>query len=188
MAVEDDPSLVGWQNEEGDRVTIAQTEAFEAMLAHHRALVEHVGIRMSALTGAVAAGSTYEAAAAALVAYLADEVLPHALAEEDTIYRVAGTRAELTAIVTEMVGEHRALASAIEQLANASSGPEAAHHAAGNAALFATHVVKENAILLSRLLVDDKVDLAQLLMQMHRLTEVAQKTPDRKSTRLNSSH
>jgi uncharacterized protein (DUF2249 family)/iron-sulfur cluster repair protein YtfE (RIC family) len=177
MAVEDDPSLVGWQNEEGDRVTIAQTEAFEAMLAHHRALVEHVGIRMSALTGAVAAGSTYEAAAAALVAYLADEVLPHALAEEDTIYRVAGTRAELTAIVTEMVGEHRALASAVEQLANASSGPEAAQHAEAIAALFATHVAKENDILLPPLLVDDKVDLAQLLMQMHRLTEVAQKTP-----------
>ena len=158
-------------------MTITQTEAFEAMLAHHRALVEHVGIRMSALTGAVAAGSPHEAAAAALVAYLADEVLPHALAEEDTIYRVAGTRAELTAIVTEMVGEHRALASAVEQLANASSGPEAAQHAEAIAALFATHVAKENDILLPPLLVDDEVDLAQLLMQMHRLTEAAQETP-----------
>jgi uncharacterized protein (DUF2249 family)/iron-sulfur cluster repair protein YtfE (RIC family) len=177
MALEDDPSLVGRQNEEGDRVTITQTEAFEAMLAHHRALVEHVGIRMSALTGAVAAGSPHEAAAAALVAYLADEVLPHALAEEDTIYRVAGTRAELTVIVTEMVGEHRALASAVEQLANASSGPEAAQHAEAIAALFATHVAKENDILLPPLLVDDEVDLAQLLMQMHRLTEAAQETP-----------
>ena len=34
-------------------MTTTETEAFEAMLAHHRALDEHVGIRVAALTGAV---------------------------------------------------------------------------------------------------------------------------------------
>ena len=74
---------------------MTNTEAFEAMLTHHRTLVEHVGIRVAALTRAVVAGLPYEAAAAELVAYLADEVLPHALAEEQTIYRVAGILAQL---------------------------------------------------------------------------------------------
>jgi hypothetical protein len=154
-------------------VTITEPEAFEAMLTHHRALVVGVGIRVAALTEAVAAGSVHEAAAAELGAYLADEVLPHALAEEHTIYRAAGTRAELAATVTEMIGEHRALASAVERLANASTGAEAAREAEAMAALFAVHVAKENDLLIPLLLDDDEVDLAQLLVQMHHLTEAA---------------
>ena len=51
-------------------MAITESKAFEAMLTHHRTLVEHVGIRVVALTGAVAAGIPYEAAAAELVAYL----------------------------------------------------------------------------------------------------------------------
>ncbi|MGH9092957.1 MAG: DUF2249 domain-containing protein, partial [Acidimicrobiales bacterium] len=39
---------------------------------------------------------------------------------------------------------------------------------------FATHVAKENDILLPPLVDDDDVDLVQLLVQMHRLTEAAQ--------------
>lgn len=152
-------------------MTNAETEAFETMLAHHRALIEHVGIRVAALTGAVDAGSAHEAAVAELVAYLADEVLPHALAEEHTIYQVAGTRAELAAIVTEMISEHRSLAGASEQLATASNGRDAARQAEAIGALFRTHVAKENDLLLPPLLADDDVDLAQLLVQMHRLIE-----------------
>jgi hypothetical protein len=40
------------QDEKGDAVTNTETGAFEAMLAHHRALEEHVGSRVAALTGA----------------------------------------------------------------------------------------------------------------------------------------
>ena len=154
-------------------MTTTETEAFEAMLAHHQALDEHVGIRVAALTGAVASRGAHEAATADLVAYLADEVLPHALAEEHTIYRVAGTRAELAETVTEMVREHRVLATAIERLANASTGPDAARQAEAIETLFTAHVAKENDLLLPPLLADDEVDLAQLLVQMHRLTEAA---------------
>jgi uncharacterized protein (DUF2249 family) len=130
-------------------------------------------MRVAALVNAVAAGSSPEAATAELVAYLADEVLPHALAEEHTIYRVAATRAELAATVTDMIAEHRSLASGIEQLATASTGPDAARQAEAIAALFAAHVAKENDLLLPPLLVDDEVDLAQLLVHMQRLTEAA---------------
>ncbi|MHB1711252.1 MAG: DUF2249 domain-containing protein [Acidimicrobiales bacterium] len=153
---------------------MTETEAFEAMLAHHRALTESVSIRVAALTKAVAGRSAHEAARVELVAYLAGEVLPHALAEEHTIYPVAGSSAALAVTVNEMVGEHQALAVAIEQLANAPSGREAAEQAEAIYSLFAAHVAKENDVLLPPLLADDRVDLAQLLVQMHRLTEAAQ--------------
>ena len=154
-------------------MTNTETEAFEAMLAHHQALEENVAIRVAALAGAVAAGSVYEAPTAELVAYLADEVIPHALAEEQTIYRVASIRAGLAETVTEMIEEHRSLASAIKQLAGASTGSDAVRQAESISALFAAHVAKENELLLPSLLADDEVDLRQLLAQMQRLTESA---------------
>ena len=108
---------------------------------------------------------------AELVAYLADEVLPHALAEEHTIYRVASARVELSDTVAEMIAEHRSLASATERLADVRIGDVAKAQAQEIAALFAAHVAKENDILLPVLVADEEVDLAQLLIQMHRLTE-----------------
>jgi hypothetical protein len=82
------------------------------MLAHHQALEDGVRERTDALARAGAAGHPFEPAAAELVAYLADEVLPHAQAEEQTIYRAAGDLAELADTVAEMISEHRTLASA----------------------------------------------------------------------------
>ena len=158
-------------------MTITQTEAFDAMLQHYRALDEHVGVRIAALVGAVESGIAYEPAVAALVAYLAEEVLPHAVAEEHTIYRVAGARADLADTVNEMTAEHRVLTSAAESLANAASAPAAVEQARQIGTLFTAHVNKENDLLLPVLLEDDDVDLAQLLVQMHRLTEAAQVAP-----------
>src|SRR5665213_1852460 len=158
-------------------MTITQTEAFDAMLQHHRALDEHVGVRIAALVGAVESGIAYEPAVAALVAFLAEEVLPHAVAEEHTIYRVAGARADLAGTVKVMVGEHRLLTSAVESLASAATAPAALEQGSEIGALFTAHVNKENELLLPALVEDDNVDLAQLLVQMHRLTEAAQEAP-----------
>jgi uncharacterized protein (DUF2249 family)/iron-sulfur cluster repair protein YtfE (RIC family) len=158
-------------------MTITQTEALDAMLRHHRTLEEHVGIRIAALAGAVGNGVGYEPAVAALVTYLAEEVLSHAAAEEHTIYRVAGARADLADTVNEMIAEHRVLTSAVESLANAPTAPAALEQAREIGTFFTAHVNKENEMLLPSLLEDDDVDLAQLLVQMHRLTEEAQDTP-----------
>jgi len=158
-------------------VTITETQAAEAMLAHHRSLLENVGVRVEGLSRAVTAGGAYEAAAADLVAYLADEVLPHALAEEHTIYPTAGRRDGLAGTVAEMVAEHRTLAAGVEGLADADDGREAATQGEEIGALFSVHVARENDILLPALLADEEVDLPQVLVQMHRLTEAAQQTP-----------
>lgn len=141
-------------------------QAFEAMLAHHASLVDGVETRVTPLAERVAGGHSVEVAVADLVAFLATEVLPHAAAEEITIYRAAGTRADLASTVAEMTNEHRVLASAIERLAR-SEAPEAAEEATVIAALFRAHVGKENDILLPALLADPEAGLSELLGTMH---------------------
>ncbi|MGH9293606.1 MAG: DUF2249 domain-containing protein [Acidimicrobiales bacterium] len=154
-------------------MTITESEAFEAMLAHHRVLVDEVARRVGALMSAVGGQVSHEPATAELFAYVADEVLPHALAEELTVYREAAARPELAATVAEMTDEHRRLASRLEDLASAPDGPAAAAKAEEIGLLFATHVAKENELLLPALEADESVDLSQMLVQMHRLTEAA---------------
>jgi uncharacterized protein (DUF2249 family) len=102
-------------------------------------------------------------------------VLPHAIAEEHSIYRIAESLPGLATTVTEMIGEHRRLAAMIDCLGEAMDGPAAASQAEQIATLFTAHVAKENDILLPALLADDDIDLGELLEQMHQLTAEAQK-------------
>jgi uncharacterized protein (DUF2249 family)/iron-sulfur cluster repair protein YtfE (RIC family) len=146
--------------------TITATEAYEAMLEHHKRLGEELAGRAGAVTGAVAAQRPYGAAVAGLIAYLAEEVLPHAAAEEKTIYPAAA-RAGLAGTVEEMIAEHVTLASASARLAALTDGTAAAGQAQEIAALFTAHAAKENDVLLPALLGDRSADLAALLEQMH---------------------
>src|SRR5665213_1745753 len=164
-------------SEELNAMTITQVDAFEAMLQHHRTLVEDVDSRIAVIAEAVGRGMPDGPAVGALITYLAEEVLPHALAEEDSIYRAAGTRADLADTVNGMIAEHRVLGSAIESLASAPTAHAALIQATQIGTFFTAHVNKENELLLPALLEDNDVDLAQLLVQMHRLTEAAQEAP-----------
>jgi iron-sulfur cluster repair protein YtfE (RIC family) len=119
------------------------------------------------------AKTSTKAVTAELVAYLAQEVLPHAVAEERTIYQAAATKADLAQTVAGMVDEHRQLGSLTERLATAGDGVAAVAAATAIGTLFAGHVVKENELLLPALAADTEADLAGLLVEMHRLTESA---------------
>jgi uncharacterized protein (DUF2249 family)/hemerythrin-like domain-containing protein len=160
--------------EQEPAVTITETEAFEAMLAHHRNLTDGVARRVAALRSTVASDGPFAPPAAELVAFLAAEVLPHAAAEEQSIYRAAATREDLAATVREMTAEHGQLASLAEALASAPSGADALAPATAIGSLFAAHVAKENELLLPRLRADEEVNLAELLGEMRRLTEDGQ--------------
>jgi uncharacterized protein (DUF2249 family) len=173
--------------------TDTDTGAFEAMLAHHAALADGVARRVGALRAAVESQDHHETATAELVAYLAQEVLPHAMAEEHTLYQAAVAKADLAETVAGMIDEHRRLVLLAERLATAGDGKAAAAEAEAIGALFAAHVAKENELILPPLAADDAVDLAGLLVQMHRLTEAAQDetsvaedlaTPDAEATLL----
>lgn len=65
-------------------------EDLEVMLAHHQALSDGVAERVTTVREAVQCGAGSAAPPAVLIAYLADQVLPHAVAEEKSIYRAAG--------------------------------------------------------------------------------------------------
>ena len=146
--------------------TITATEAYEAMLEHHKRLGEGLAGRADAVFGAVAAERPYGAAVAGLVAYLAEEVLPHAAAEEKTIYPAAA-RAGLAGIVGEMIAEHVTLSALGARVATLTDSTAAAEQAQQIAGLFTAHAAKENDVLLPALLADRSVDLAGLLAQMH---------------------
>ncbi len=155
-------------------MTITDADAFEAMLAHHRTLEDQVARRVATVREAGGSNRPNEAAVAELVAYVAEEVLPHAMAEEHSIYQAAGGLPDLAGTVTEMIAEHRQLMASVGALATSQSPADAADLAGSIGALFATHVAKENDLLLPPLQADDTVSLSELLVQMHRLTEAAQ--------------
>ena len=159
----------GGQQAEGDddgMTVITASEAYEAILEHHERLGEQLAARADVVSGAVADGQPYGAAVAGLVAYLAEEVLPHAAAEEKTIYPAA-TRAGLAGTVEEMVAEHVTLSALGARVASLTDGKAVAEQAQEVARLFTVHAARENNLLLPALLADTSVDLAGLLARMH---------------------
>ncbi len=133
-----------------DRAVIAQ------VTAHHAAMVEELDRRTAALGDP---DQGLAGALAALVGYWRGEVLPHAQAEEETIYAVARGVAGGAALVAALVLDHRELRDRSEALAGIAahvSGGEAvrrraALEAAAAAALFAAHARKENEVVLPAL-------------------------------------
>jgi uncharacterized protein (DUF2249 family) len=151
-------------------MTITATEAYEAMRAHHRKLSTGLTVRADDVSSAVAAGEPHGPALAGLIAYLAEEVLPHATAEEKAIYPAAASRTDLADMLGDMIVEHSTLSASGERLAATADGVAAAHLAQRIAALFAAHAAKENDVLLPALLADESVDLGRLLDGMHAST------------------
>jgi hypothetical protein len=102
----------------------------------------------------------------ALREYLSGEILPHAQAEERTLYPAAATQARGSQLVGALTAEHRELAYLAGRLQHGVDGTEAARVSEWIATLFAGHVAKENDLLLPALTAVG-VDLAALLADMH---------------------
>jgi uncharacterized protein (DUF2249 family) len=169
----------------------ANATAMERMRAHHAQMVAQVGARVDALAARATAapdeetpvahtaadGDGWREARARLVDYARAELLPHARAEEGTIYAAAGARPAFAALIRAMEGEHRALAALVERLAAADAPTEAARAGAGLEALFAAHAASENDVILPPLAADTAVDLGAILERMH--ASLARPVPDR---------
>jgi len=96
------------------------------------------------------------------------EVLPHAAAEEETLYRAARDIPEARLLVRGMVREHELLRGLVEDLDRARTAGETAGAAVALNAMFQAHLEKENELLLPAL-VEAGVDLAGLLAGMHEI-------------------
>jgi len=97
-----------------------------------------------------------------LRAFLADEVLPHARAEERTLYRAARRDPGASLLVQALNSEHRDLASRAATLGEPAQPAAIAAQAAAISALFASHAAKEDSLLLPAL-ERSGADLAALL-------------------------
>ncbi|MBL8925336.1 MAG: DUF2249 domain-containing protein [Pseudonocardia sp.] len=157
-----------------DSVVIASNEAEAAAVAaveqHHAQLAGALGLRVEALLGAAAGGGpAADRERHELVEWCNRELVPHALAEEETLYPAARGMAEARLLVDGMLDEHRVITGLVGEI---SAAPDLVRAAAAGHALrvmFAAHLAKENELILPLLAAAPDVALADLLAGMREL-------------------
>ena len=142
-----------------------ETEQARQIIHHHAVLRRGLERRAGTLCEAVERGVPFERQMTVLRDYLSGEILPHAKAEEQTLYRAASARGHGGELVRELTGEHYALAYLAGRLRAGADGVAAATAAEWIATLFAAHVARENDLLLP-VLTRSGADLAALLANM----------------------
>jgi uncharacterized protein (DUF2249 family)/iron-sulfur cluster repair protein YtfE (RIC family) len=149
----------------------ADAEALEAVKDHHAHLAGALAAQVEALLDAASRGDPRGAGAAseALVSWCHAELVPHALAEEQTMYPKAREDLRARLLVDAMLAEHRDLINLVEAIEKATSPARAAANAQALRSLFDSHLVKENEQILPLLAGSSEVSLAELLDGLHDL-------------------
>jgi hypothetical protein len=137
-------------------------QAREALMARHAELREVLDHWAGVLAAAADTGGAARPVRNLLRAFLADEVLPHARAEERTLYRAARRDPGASLLVQGLISEHQVLASMAGRLGEPARPAASAAAAAAISALFASHVAKEDTLLLPALELSG-ADLAALI-------------------------
>ncbi|MGN6301583.1 MAG: DUF2249 domain-containing protein [Angustibacter sp.] len=145
-----------------------QEDVVDAIRRHHEQLEQAVAAGALGVRDAADRLGDVAPARDALVLLLLQEVLPHAAAEESTLYDVAATLPRTELLVRAMVAEHRRLETLVNELARARTSGGMAASAGAVRALFEAHLAKENDDLIPELVAHD-VDLARLLDGMHEI-------------------
>lgn len=147
-----------------------EAAAAKAVEAHHAHLGgELAGYVHALLDAAMRDPAGAAAARSSLVAFCERELLPHASAEEETLYPAARAKPEARLLVDSMVGEHRRMRLLINAIGDANSDTRAAAEARALQVLFEVHLTKENTHLLPLLAGATDVRLAGLLAGMHEI-------------------
>ncbi|MFF4659016.1 DUF2249 domain-containing protein [Streptomyces sp. NPDC001381] len=142
--------------------------AAEAVEAHHTQLAGELAGRVAMLVAAVdrdPAGA--DAVRAGLVDFCDRDLLPHAAAEEETLYPVAHDLPAARLLVDGMLAEHRRLTALVDALRTAGSAVQAATDGRALQVLFEEHLEKENTLVLPLLAGAPDISLAGLLAGMH---------------------
>jgi len=147
------------------------SQAVEKIRAHHAALLRGLRDRSEALLDAAATGVPVYASQTDLLLYLREEIVPHAAAEEETIYRRGLALRDLVALLHAMMAEHERLRSLTADLEAAAAPVRAASIGLAITELFALHADKENDLLLPRLASEPDVRMHELLGDMHERLE-----------------
>jgi len=104
-------------------MTTTGTDAYEAIRAHHWALGDGLTERANAVFRAAVDRRPHEPAVADFVAYVGEEVLPHAAAEEKTIYPAVVAHTHLGNLLGQM---HHNLEPAAPASEGSGADPQAA--------------------------------------------------------------
>jgi uncharacterized protein (DUF2249 family)/iron-sulfur cluster repair protein YtfE (RIC family) len=146
----------------------ADAEAAEKVEQHH---AEMAG-RLALLTADVVRAARTDQAQAArdeLLSWLRDELVPHAAAEEKTLYPAAARIAEARLLVEAMLAEHVLIHRLVADLEAAADPVEAAAVARSLETLFGSHLAKENDQLIPTLVASPDYSVAEMLTGMHEL-------------------
>lgn len=138
------------------------TRAREALAARNVELQDVLDHWTRVLAAAAHGGGSVQPVRNLLYFFLTDEVLPHARAEERTLYRAARRDPSVVPLLQALTSEHEGLKSMTVGLSEAAPPAAVAAQAAAIAALFARHTSKEDALLLPAL-ESSGTDLAALL-------------------------
>lgn len=146
----------------------ADAQAVRAVEDHHAALAGELRARVATLLAAVESGQGADRARAGLVEFCRAELLPHAAAEEQTMYPAAHRDDRARLLVDAMIAEHRRLEALVDGVA-AGRTLAGAPDAQALLVLFEEHLDKENDLVLPLLAEDPAISLAGLLEGMHDL-------------------
>lgn len=147
--------------------TEAEDAAARAIEDHHAQMLGTLAMRVSALREAVAGGEPVDPPRAGLVRWCRDQLLPHAEAEEATLYPAAAGHESARLLVTAMVEEHTRISTLVHEIATAARPLDIAGAATALQVLFDGHAARENDLLLPVLTASHDVSLADLLDEMH---------------------
>ncbi len=145
---------------------MSNQEIAQAMRGHHAIMAQQLQDLAQKLE---TPESAWQSAREAVAAYLTNEVLPHAAAEESTVYRVGTNLANLTKLIESMLYEHTVIQSLTERLQGSPTQSQALTLAAQAAKLFEVHAEKENRFIIAVLEPREDVDLEAVLGDMHQL-------------------
>lgn len=144
----------------------ADAKAAEAVEQHHAMLASALATRVQRL---LTSGHGWQPARDDLVVWCRAELLPHAQAEEKTLYPAAAAIDVARLLVDAMIVEHGVLVQLVDELGQSAEASRAAGTAIALQTLFEAHLAKENDQILPLLAQSAGVDLAGLLGGMHEL-------------------
>ena len=149
--------------------TAADSAAAAAIEQHHAEMLGALTQHVEALVGAAASADAARVWVARdeLVGWCEQELVPHALGEEQTLYPPALEMEAGRLLVTAMIAEHAVIRSLVAEIAAAREPVRAATAATALRVLFDSHMTKENEYLVPLLAGASTVSLDDLLDAMH---------------------
>ncbi len=155
--------------------TEADSEALDAVVNHHATMSGALAVRAQAVVDAASRGDVgaAEQARADLSTWCERDLVPHALAEEKTLYPAARQSEPARLLIDAMLDEHRTITETVSALSRPLAQPGDEVRAAASAtalrALFESHLWKENELVLPVLAARTDVSLTDLVGDIHEL-------------------